>query len=192
MNQEIEIEYKNLLDENEYSRLKDTFFTRDTPFSQTNHYFDTEDFLLKEHGSMLRIREKNSGYVLTLKQPHEKGLLETHQNLSENEADAAFNGSGIPEGDVLHHLNKSLNVEGRFLTYLGSLTTKRLETEMDEGLLVLDESTYLGVTDYELEFESSDEDRGRKAFQQLLREFSIKERHTMSKSHRFFNRSRNN
>lgn len=51
-----------------------------------NHYFETPNFSLKEAGSALRIRHKGETYTLTLKQPAEVGLLETHQVVTENEA----------------------------------------------------------------------------------------------------------
>lgn len=51
-----------------------------------NHYFETPDFSLKEAGSALRIRHKGETYTLTLKQPAEIGLLETHQVVTEDEA----------------------------------------------------------------------------------------------------------
>ena len=50
-----------------------------------NHYFETPDFSLKA-GSALRIRHKGETYTLTLKQPAEIGLLETHQVVTEDEA----------------------------------------------------------------------------------------------------------
>ncbi len=51
-----------------------------------NHYFETPSFSLKEAGSALRIRHKGATYTLTLKQPAEVGLLETHQVVTEEEA----------------------------------------------------------------------------------------------------------
>ncbi|PYZ97735.1 CYTH domain-containing protein [Alteribacter lacisalsi] len=189
MNQEVEIEFKNLLNEEEYHRLRMAFFKNEEPFSQTNYYFDTKSYLLKDHGAMLRIREKAGSYILTLKQPIDTGLLETHQYLSDKEASTAFAGNGIPGGDVIEHLNKTVDLDRRDFRYLGSLTTERFERKIEGGLLVLDQSTYLDFTDYELEFECADETEGKKAFSSLLDLHKIAERETPSKSHRFFSLS---
>ena len=85
MTQEIEIEFKNIVTEEEFHALCKSFsievFTK-----QVNHYFETPNFSLKEAGSALRIRHKGETYTLTLKQPAEVGLLETHQVVTENEA----------------------------------------------------------------------------------------------------------
>ncbi|RNA69887.1 CYTH domain-containing protein [Alteribacter keqinensis] len=187
MNQEIEIEFKNLLTEEEYKNLRNAYFTaEEAPFSQTNHYFDTPDFLLKQHGSALRIRKKKDRFVLTLKQPLESGLLETHQTLTTDQADAALTISILPSGDVLEQIQKTLEVQQTSFAYLGSLSTDRLEKEVDGGLLVLDKSTYINVTDYELEFECAEESAGKKAFFSLLEKHGIKEKQTISKIHRFY------
>lgn len=56
MTQEIEIEFKNIVTEEEFNTLCKSFsievFTK-----QVNHYFETPDFSLKA-GSALRIRHK--------------------------------------------------------------------------------------------------------------------------------------
>ncbi|WP_212685903.1 CYTH domain-containing protein, partial [Salmonella enterica] len=83
MAQEIEIEFKNLLTEEEYLKLLSNLPFPKYSQTQTNYYFETEDFSLKAHGSALRIREKNGNYTLTLKETHELGLLETHDALTE-------------------------------------------------------------------------------------------------------------
>ncbi|WP_026690164.1 CYTH domain-containing protein [Alteribacter aurantiacus] len=188
MNQEIEIEFKNLLTKEEYIRLKHAFFeTNDQPFSQSNHYFDTADLLLKDNGSALRIRKKNDRYVLTLKQPLETGLLETHQTITKHEAEIAFKNGSLPLGDVINHLKKTLPVTENSFTFLGSLATDRLEKDIPGGLLVLDKSSYLNETDYELEFECTNADEGKKVFHSLLQDYDIQKKDTESKIHRFFN-----
>lgn len=59
MSETIEIEFKNLLTKVEYEKLLNAFNVKDEQIiCQTNHYFDTPDFTLKDLGSALRIREK--------------------------------------------------------------------------------------------------------------------------------------
>ncbi|WP_096435719.1 CYTH domain-containing protein [Alteribacter populi] len=191
MHQEIEIEFKQLLTEKEYTQLVNAFFLEEAkPFTQTNHYFDTKDFILKENGSALRIRQKQTGFVLTLKQPHEAGLLETHQQLQEEEAIETLATGIIPAGDVLTQLRSFLPVQSTSFTFLGSLTTERMEKKVNAGLLVLDKSTYLDITDYELEFECRDEKRGKAAFDNIITTYNIREKKTLNKIRRFYERKR--
>ncbi|MDN4073680.1 CYTH domain-containing protein [Fictibacillus terranigra] len=186
MQQEIEIEFKNMLTPDEFFRLSNELSLREQSFAtQTNYYFDTPDFLLKQHLSALRIREKQGYFVLTLKQPHPEGLLETHQNLSETEYKAFMNGEKFVEGQIYSILS-GLGIEPQNVHYLGALTTKRAETETAGGILVLDENQYLSITDYELEYEAKERKQGEADFHRFLQEKGIPERKTLNKIQRFF------
>ena len=67
MSQNIEIEFKNMLTEDEFHKFLTHFQITSTDFfKQENHYFDTKDFALKEHGCALRIREKKDRFEMTL------------------------------------------------------------------------------------------------------------------------------
>ena len=59
MGQELEIEFKNLLTQEDYSSLKQYYFKQNEPFKQTNHYIDTENHDIISQKMALRIREKN-------------------------------------------------------------------------------------------------------------------------------------
>lgn len=183
--QEIEIEYKNLLTEEEYNHLLTHLPFTNSIQTQTNHYFETKDFSLKKNGCALRIREKNGQYKLTLKEPHSTGLLETHDHLIHEEANQWMNDSPIPKPHTMAQLmKKGIAVEE--LHYYGSLITERNEIEYHDIVLVLDYSTYNGVTDYELELEASSEALGEMRFNQILKEFQIPKRTTPNKIQRFF------
>lgn len=191
MSQEIEIEFKNLLTAQEFERLCSQFGLQNSDFTlQHNHYFDTADFMMKKKGCALRIREKNGRTILTLKQPHPAGLLETHQPLTEGEAAAAKASSEFPDGEVTQIL-ETMDVFTSSLHYLGKLSTKRAETDYKSGLLVLDHSFYLGKEDFELEYESREKVSGEKIFDELLVLSNIPKRETENKIRRFFNRSSN-
>jgi len=184
--QELEIEFKNLLSEQEYLSLFTHYASTKQPIWQANDYFDTPDFELRKKGAALRIREKKQGLVLTLKQPHEDGLLETHVTLSANEAEDLFK-YGLIHSDEMNHQLKSFDLQGS-LEHLGRLETERIDIVLPEGLLVLDKSRYLGHTDYELEFEVSNFKQGQKDFEQLLLEHDIPQRETKNKIVRFMER----
>jgi uncharacterized protein YjbK len=187
LNQHIEIEFKNMLTKEEYLHLITEFSINETMINtQINHYFDTEQFQLKELGSALRIREKEGKFELTLKQPVKVGLLETNQELTKDVAYAMLQGAVLPSGIVREQLEKNSFPIDK-LQYFGSLTTNRCELQYKGGLLVLDHSLYLLKEDYELEYEVEDPVDGELAFKQLLQTFQIPIRVTDNKIKRFYN-----
>ncbi|WP_077623045.1 CYTH domain-containing protein [Sediminibacillus massiliensis] len=191
MAQEIEIEFKNLLTEQEYLRLKNALDLQEVPaYVHTNHYFETKNFDLKKHGAALRIREKNNQWQLTLKEPHEEGLLETHDTLTEEEAKSWVNGDIIPKPLVAKQLNQ-LGIDFAELEYGGTLQTKRIEAEYKRTIVVLDHSMYNGQVDYELEIEAQDKETGEKVFHQLLEEHQITKKDTPNKIKRFYSSIQN-
>ncbi|AWM16486.1 CYTH domain-containing protein [Bacillus inaquosorum] len=187
MSQEIEIEFKNMLTKHEFEKLTMALQLTEKDFTdQKNHYFDTDSFALKQKHAALRIRRKNGEYILTLKEPAEVGLLETHQRLSEVSNLAGFT---VPEGPVKDQLHK-LQIDSDAIQYFGSLATNRAEKETEKGLIVLDHSRYLNKEDYEIEFEAADWHEGKQAFEKLLHQFSIPQRETKNKILRFYEEKR--
>jgi uncharacterized protein YjbK len=186
LSQSLEIEFKNLLTKKEYEQIKTHFQLDDSLFFlQVNHYFDTPSFALKEKGSALRIRKKGNDYELTLKQPVKDGLLETNQLLTEEQATLAMETNQIPKGPITD-LTTAMNIEINQICFFGTLTTKRVEWEYENGLLVLDHSSYLNIDDYELEYEVSNRDQGQAHFIKLLTDLDIPLRQTENKIKRFY------
>lgn len=191
LNQEIEIEFKNLLTKSEFQQLLTHFSITENDFKkQINYYFDTPQFTLKEKQSALRIRLKKDNYTLTLKQPAEIGLLETHQHLSEEQALKMITDGQFPKGDIYDILSNE-NVSPSLITFFGKLTTERAELQYKNGLLVFDHSSYLDTDDYEVEFEVTDEESGRIEFYELLKTQGIPLRKTENKIMRFYLKSMN-
>lgn len=186
MKQEVEIEFKNLLTKSEYDRLNHSYPFPTQAVEQINHYFETPDFQLKKNGSALRIREKKDGFVLTLKEPHDEGLLETHDPLTKQEMESWLKNQPLAKENVYHQL-ETLGISFEDLKYYGSLKTFRKEVELDEILLVLDHSMYNNHEDYELELEASDKVSGERVFLEILEKHSIPVRKTPNKIERFFN-----
>jgi uncharacterized protein YjbK len=192
VSQEIEIEFKNILTYEEFLRLIYDFNIQKSAFiEQTNYYFDTDDFQLKNQKSALRIRYKNGGYTLTLKQQYDQHILETHQTIDNTQFPKVLAGNPLPEGEVTEVLRK-LHIETPEIKYLGELTTNRVELPYRDDLLVLDENHYLGKIDYELEYESADYNKGQQKFLELLESKKIPLRETKSKIHRFFTEKESN
>ncbi|HZH58388.1 MAG TPA: CYTH domain-containing protein [Metabacillus sp.] len=186
MSQEIEIEFKNLLTKDEFIKIKETFQLKDEQFFlQENHYFDTPEFSLKELGAALRIRKKHNQFFLTLKEPAEVGLLETHQIITEEAAQNMLKTGEFDDGQVTERLT-SLGIDKKDMTYFGTLATLRAEKNYQNGLLVIDHSRYLNKEDFELEFEVTDEQEGKRVFHDLLKELNIPIRETKNKIRRFY------
>jgi uncharacterized protein YjbK len=187
MNQEIEIEFKNLLSEEEFhSLLKEYSISENQFIIQQNHYFDTTNFSLKEKRAALRIRYKKQAYTLTLKQPLSEGILETHQHLTDKQADDMLSGGALVTGDV-HTVVKALGVNPLEVEFLGTLVTSRAEIVYKDGILVFDHSRYLNTEDFEIEFEAKNFTKGQRDFLNFLTHHQIPTRHTDNKIQRFFN-----
>lgn len=140
---------------------------------QVNFYFDTYNFVLKQHNAALRIREKNGQYELTLKEPLGQGLLETTDVLEPCIAEDLINGRNIiPDGDVCIQLQK-YPLQPEKIRLFGSLETERAEINYESGLLVFDKSSYFGKEDYEIEYEVTDIDAGKASFLSLLNRYDI-------------------
>jgi uncharacterized protein YjbK len=186
LTQSLEIEFKNLLTELEYEKIKSHFNLNDSMFfQQENHYFDTTNFTLKHNHSALRIRKKGDYFELTLKQPVPEGLLETNQVLAEFEATAALEQNVLPKGQITDLLSK-MDINPDQIQFFGTLTTKRTEWEYKDGLLVLDFSSYLNTNDYELEYEVINREIGYETFIELLSTLQIPIRKTDNKIMRFY------
>ncbi|TRZ35761.1 CYTH domain-containing protein [Niallia circulans] len=186
MEKNIEIEFKNMLTKTEYNKLLNHFQVKETElFKQENHYFDTKNFELKERSSALRIRKKQSGYELTLKQPCDDGLLETNKQLTV-EAGEEMIQTGKINDEQFASILEEMGISPESIVYFGSLSTIRAEKETGNGLLVFDHSFYLNIEDYELEYEVSDRKEGQAHFQELLDSFQIPIRETKNKVRRFY------
>ena len=185
LSQEIEIEFKNLLTKEEFNQIRTYLSFPDKGVAQTNFYFETKDFTLKNNHAALRIREKNGEYTLTLKQPGGQGLLETHDFLTKEEANEWFNGNPVSKTHTAKQL-ADLDICPSDLIYYGSLTTIRLEYKHKGFIYVLDDSHYNNHSDYELEIEAPSYDAGLTTFNQLLTTLSIPRRKTPNKIERFF------
>ncbi|AHI55467.1 CYTH domain-containing protein [Listeria ivanovii] len=187
MVKELEIEFRNLLTQEEYTRLIDAFHIKeDDYFEQTNYYLDTAEFGLKERQSALRIRKLETQYQLTLKTPEARGLMETTQILGADQATAILYGANIPVGPVRDTL-KEIGINHEDLKLFGSLKTIRAEKDYKKGLLVLDKNFYGTISDFDLEYEVADYDKGKEIFTKLLKDYQITDQPAENKVARFYN-----
>ncbi|EAC8432884.1 CYTH domain-containing protein [Listeria monocytogenes] len=186
MVKELEIEFRNLLTKEEYDTLIESFHVKeDDFFEQTNYYLDTTNFDLKKRHSALRIRQLETQYQLTLKTPEARGLMETTQILGKDQASAIIAGANIPVGPVRDTL-KELGINHENLQVFGSLKTIRAEKDYKKGLLVFDKNFYGSISDFDLEYEVADYDKGKEIFDKLLKEYQITNQPAENKVARFY------
>ena len=180
----LEIEFKTMLTKEEHDRLLQ-FFADISPISQTNHYIDSDQQSIRHAHMAFRARTFNHREAeLTLKIPQEVGALELNQNLKPEETENILQNNIFPAGEILETLfQKEIPIQD--LKILGSLETIRYEKEDEIGLLALDESHYFGKTDFELEVEVEDFEKGKENFLNFLKQHSIDYKPGKSKIERF-------
>lgn len=174
MVQEIEIEFKNVLTKEQYEQLLQVFNVQSEQIlRQTNYYFDTLNWHLKRHASALRIRQKGDRIVCTLKERSSENIhIETTDPLTEEQSKAMLLGNDFFAPNVKEQLLEN-NIPIDQLQMFGSITTDRVEIPYKEGTLVFDHSFYLQQEDYEVEYETSNEQEGSIVFTDFLKQHKI-------------------
>lgn len=168
MSTAIEIESKVLLDKDDFEKVIDALHgDKYKRIKQTNHYIDSESQVLRRLGCALRIREKDD-FVLTLKTPLSEGLLEKSQTITWREYEKFHKNNIFPEGDIKNFL-ELLGIKVSELRILTSLSTVRIEIPYNEGLLSLDENTYSGIVDYEIEMEHTSIQNAQESLQEVCK-----------------------
>lgn len=176
MSTNLEIEFKNMLDESEYKKLIEHFAIEENQiWTQKNVYFDTKTFDLKKNQAALRVRIKNNTYELTLKTKADVGLIETNQLITKSDYGNFKHAHLLVKGPVYEKVLE-LGIDVNQLRVITDLTTKRAEVSYENGLLVLDKSFYGKVIDFELEYEVKDYNEGLKIFDELLTQHQIPKR----------------
>lgn len=176
MTKNIEIEFKTFISEDVYNNLIKEFELENNIFSQTNYYFDTEDTLLMQEKTVLRIRQKGSNYKLTKKTRAEVGADETHLFISKEQAE-----NFLQNGFDAKIINLPYYVKN-----IAQLTTYRASTPYKNGTLFLDKSEYYGKVDYEIEYEVDEEKEGLKDFKNFLDSHNITFKESIRKSKRAY------
>jgi len=169
MEKSLEIESKCLLTENEYLVLLDSF--NGEKYSQTNYYFDTEDFELKRNGFSLRIRTKNNYAEATVKEDTLEGKIETNFNISFGEVEDILNGKKALFSVISTAIPKYFAQKP--LVLKGSLTTERIDLPYKNGLLSLDKNYYRNIIDYEIEYESESKEKAVQILSDFLKEKGV-------------------
>lgn len=176
-------EFKSLLTEDEYIRLSQQFKGNKTDF-QTNHYFDTSRFSLKALDASLRVRERET-LELTLKRKKGYTVNETTLSITKEQFQE-IKDSGVIGFPELKADLSTLIGEQKLNNFL-SLSTLRMYLQYKNGVLFIDKSDYLGVTDYEIEYEATSYHQGKKEFIELINDLEIQYKKADKKIKRAYN-----
>lgn len=146
----VEHEKKILLTQEEYNTVKTLLYKGVFLKTQTNYYFDTNDFTMNRTKTTCRIRAKDGKFVATIKS-HCRDIP----------------GCSV-EMDICEKSEFDPQIFNTWgLCYQGELFTERWIMHKDGVCEVaLDRNSYLGCVDYELEIEYKEE--GEKRAQDIL------------------------
>ena len=183
MGTNLEIEFKAELSKQDYGKLVSKFSTTKI-YSQINYYIDSDDLVIRSKKCGLRIREKDGDFEMTLKVPQSEGKLEINQQIT----DKLIKYFVFPDGEIKNFLRDNFSIKIESLRILGSLETKRLDLKYKTSLVSIDESSYNGIVDYEIEAEDSSIDLAKKNLLDFLEDNEIEyKKSTGTKLKRFLN-----
>jgi len=187
MQKSADVEFKSLLTETEYNKLLDFFVNVKSDF-QTNHYFDTRRFSLKALNASLRVRQRES-YELTFKR--KKGYSTEFKSIAITEEEfKQFKETGVIPQEAFANDMANLIKDQKLVNFL-SLSTLRYYVPYGNGILNIDKSEYVGITDYEIEYTSRNYHQGKADFIKIISEFEIQYKKSDKKIKRAYNALKN-
>ena len=179
----LEIEFKSGLTKEQFLSIL-PLFKNIQPIKQTNYYIDTPDFAIRDHKMALRVRTFENSAELTLKVSQTIGNMEYNQQLKASEVKLLLEELVFPPGEILNYLLEAI-IPIENLKILGHLKSIRLEMKHKIGLLALDENSYFDITDYEIELEVQNPEKGKIDFLNFLEQNKLPYTQLKSKIARF-------
>lgn len=180
----LEIEFKNLLNKQDFYRLCTMFKIGTQDFTlQKNYYYDTDE-VLADKLMALRIRQRAGVTLITLKQ---KAVQSKHAQIEITEPFTATINELLtnPHSVLPKPINNHLAMEQVVLTELtciGHIETLRKELDYQGGTLCLDYSRFnSNQIDYELEFEFDSINDGETIFDNFLLQHNIQRKPAKNK-----------
>lgn len=186
MEKNTEVEFKSLITKEEYDRLIEKFAGSKSDF-QTNHYFDTTRFSLKALDVSVRVRERDD-FSLTYKR--KKGYnIDVKTIIIDKEKFEEIKNTGVIDiPEISDELSKLIK-DQKLVNFL-SLSTHRTYLPYANGILNIDKSEYLDVTDYEIEYSSKSYHQGKDEFIQLINDLDLAYKKSNKKIQRAYARLR--
>ena len=182
-----EVEFKSLLTEKEYTKLIEYFNNAKSDY-QTNHYFDTKRFSLKALNSSLRVRQREN-YELTFKRKKGYSTDLKTVNISKDEFRELRETGVVNKEELVNDVNNLIK-DQKLVNFL-SLSTLRYYVPYGSGILNIDKSEYVGITDYEIEFTGKSYHQGKADFIKIISDFGIQYKKSEKKIKRAFNALKN-
>ena len=179
----LETELKAMLTKAQYDTLK-SIFQWTSVKEQTNSYYIAPENILKKHGITFRVRTIDDVHTVQIKkhQPKQSAL----QIAEETE----FAIDKVPETFNEDETERYTGIR-TVASFIGELTTKRRSCFYSDGVeICLDRSTYLGITDYEIETEYTN-DIPKELLDILAQNGVLFDTPTPGKFSRFINRLKN-
>lgn len=164
-----DVQFKTLLSLEEYERLIERFKGNRTDM-QTNHYFDTKRFSLKALDASLRVRDRDT-LELTFKRKKGYSMQENTIPIDNEVLEKIRKTGVVPEEEIQNELLPLIG-DQKVYNFL-SLSTLRMYLPYKNGVLFIDKSEYLNVTDYELEYLGKNYRESKKEFIQIIGELEI-------------------
>jgi len=187
MIENLEIEFKILLTKKLYYKMLLDFETKESrEITQTNHYFETPTKDLKKNHLNIRVREIDSTYELTLKKKERKTAKKEFNALITKDQFESLKRHKVFQHPIFDLVKDKIDLEE--LTYFCSLQTSRIEVPFGCGVLCFDQNSYFDHIDYELEYEVTNEEQGKKEFLELIESYGLEyHKNCISKTARAFN-----
>lgn len=177
----IECEERVLLTFEQYQTvLKDfvcKFPTKYRYLKNTNIYFDDENHTLIKNSFMLRIRKINDEQEeLTLKIKQKEGDLEINETVDNHPL-----------------IDEHLLISFEKLKPITSLTTRRVEIDIDDYMVVIDMNNFNKDVDFDLEIEAPTKERALEIILEICKKYNIEYKNDYpGKSRRAFASINNN
>jgi uncharacterized protein YjbK len=163
----MEIEYKSLISKEKFKELKESlleFSTFKEEYEQINYYFDTVDKKMDQKKITFRIRLKKETFEMTakVKSGNKNNVYHSMQefniSLGKEEALLFLKEKQIPKKHpLLLKIMSELEINiSEPLLLLGDLKTIRRDYIRENDLISLDKNKYSNITDYEIEWETTD------------------------------------
>ena len=121
-------------------------------------------------GLRVRMLDKDK-YIVTLKRKKGYVLQEINENINKETFDQFLSTGIVPVEEIQKDLEDV--IKGQLLVNYMSLSTYRIGFPYKKGQLAIDKCKYVDTVDYELEYEATSYEAGKREFVEIVREFGI-------------------
>ena len=110
-------------------------------------------------------------YVVTLKRKKGYVLQEINENINKKTFEKFLATGIVPVEEIQNEIEDV--IKGQLLKNYMSLSTYRIGLPYKKGQLAIDKCKYVDKVDYELEYEATSYEAGKREFVEIVREFGI-------------------